>query len=180
MKKNKKAYFGGGCFWCIEAVYKRLKGVVSATSGYSGGEVENPSYEQVCSGKTGHVEMVEVTYDPKLISYNKLLSVFFSVHDPTTPNRQGTDVGEQYRSVIFYTDEEQKEKAQDFIEKLGDEGVFVNPIVTTVEPLEKFYEAEDYHQEYFEKNPKQAYCQLIISPKIDKLKEKYKDLVKVG
>lgn len=175
---NKKAYFGGGCFWCIEAVFDKIKGVVSATSGYSGGDVPNPSYEQVCAGGTGHIEVVEVVYDPSQVSYTQLLSVFFSVHDPTTMDRQGGDEGEQYRSVIFYADEEQKKEAEAFIQNLKKEGIFSQPLVTVVEPLKAFYNAEDYHQQYYEKHPERAYCQVVISPKLAKLKEQHRELLK--
>jgi peptide-methionine (S)-S-oxide reductase len=174
---SSKAYFGGGCFWCIEAVFNKIKGVSSAISGYSGGKIANPSYEQVCGGGTGHVETVEVTFDPDVVSYEELLSVFFSVHDPTTMDRQGGDVGEQYRSVVFYADEDQKKQAQSFIKNLKVEEIFSQPIVTIVEPLKKFYKAEDYHQQYYEKHPEGAYCQVVISPKLVKLKEKFQHLL---
>ena len=174
---TEKAYFGGGCFWCIEAVFDKIKGVVSATSGYSGGEVANPSYEQVCAGGTGHVEVVEVEYDPSQVSYMQLLSVFFSVHDPTTMDRQGGDMGEQYRSVIFYADEEQKKQVEAFINNLKKEEIFSQPIVTVVVPLQAFYKAEAYHQEYYAKHPERTYCQVVISPKLAKLKEQFKHLL---
>jgi len=183
MKKNdlRTAIFGGGCFWCIEAAYAKLKGVISVVSGYAGGDSpaggRNPTYEEVCSGKTGHAEVVKIDYDPKIISYADLLAVFFALHDPTTPNRQGADSGRQYRSMILHTDKEQKKQAKNFIEKLVSEKIFSDPIVTEIKPLKKFFPAEDYHQKYFEKNPSQAYCRINIPPKIEKLKEKFGELI---
>ena len=174
---SSKAYFGGGCFWCIEAVFNSIKGVSSAISGYSGGKIANPSYEQVSGGGTGHVETVEVTFDPSIVTYDQLLSVFFSVHDPTTMDRQGGDIGDQYRSVVFYADEDQKKQAQFFIKNLKTEEIFSQPIVTIVEPLKDFYKAEDYHQQYYKKHPERAYCQVVISPKLVKLKEKFQHLL---
>jgi len=174
---SNKAYFGGGCFWCIEAVFNKIKGVSSSVSGYSGGKVANPSYEQVCGGGTGHVETVEVTFDPSVVTYEQLLSVFFSVHDPTTMDRQGGDIGEQYRSVVFYADEDQKKQSQSFIKNLKTEEIFSQPIVTIVEPLKDFYKAEDYHQQYYKQHPERAYCQVVISPKLVKLKEKFQHLL---
>ena len=175
---SSKAYFAGGCFWCIEAVFNKIKGVSSAVSGYCGGTIANPSYEQVCGGGTGHVETVEVTFDPSFVTYEQLLSVFFSVHDPTTMDRQGGDVGEQYRSVIFYADEEQKKQVEAFINNLKKEEIFSQPIVTIVEPLKDFYKAEAYHQQYYEQHPERAYCQVVISPKLAKLKQDYQHLLK--
>jgi peptide-methionine (S)-S-oxide reductase len=172
------ATLGGGCFWCLEAVYDRLEGVVSVESGYSGGEVPNPSYQQVSSGKTGHAEVVRVTFDPQVISYREILQVFFSIHNPTTLNRQGADVGTQYRSVIFYHGEEQKMIAQQVIDEIEQEGIWEDKIVTQVTPLEKFYLAEEYHQEYFEKNPYQGYCQVVIAPKVAKFRAKYAQQLK--
>lgn len=179
-KKDRKlqtAIFGGGCFWCVETVFSRLKGVSSVTSGYTGGNSEAgtdiPSYEEVCSGKIGHAEAVQVEFDPEIISYETLLSVFFASHDPTTLNRQGNDQGSQYRSIIFHTNDNQKKQAEDFIQKLEKEKVYSGPIVTEIAPETKFHEAEDFHQGYFENNRQAPYCQLIINPKLDKLKEKY-------
>jgi peptide-methionine (S)-S-oxide reductase len=167
------ATLAGGCFWCLEAVYEQLKGVKSVVSGYAGGHVPNPTYHQVTGGRTGHAEVVQVTYDPEEVSYRDLLGVFFTIHDPTTLNRQGADVGPQYRSAIFYHDEEQKEIAEDVIREMEKEGVWDDPIVTQVEPLDEFYRAEDYHQEYYRNNPYQPYCQVVIRPKVAKFRQKY-------
>ena len=175
--KARKAYFGAGCFWCTEAAFQQLKGVIKVLPGYSGGEIKNPSYEQVSTGTSGHAELVEVNFDPKTISYNDLLSVFFAVHDPTTLNRQGADVGSQYRSIILHADDNQKKQAENFIAKLEKEGIYQAKIVTEIKPLEKFYEAEDYHHDYYKKDPTKAYCQIVINPKLAKLKEKYSRLV---
>jgi len=169
------AVFGGGCFWCTEAVFRELKGVISEMPGYAGGTKPNPTYEQVCSGKTGHAEVTKIEFDEAQISYDDLLTVFFYTHDPTTLNRQGNDVGTQYRSVIFYTNEKQKEKAETFIAKLNKSGP---KVVTILEPLKEFYPAEDYHQKYYEKNSKEPYCQVIINPKIEKLKAHFHELLK--
>jgi peptide-methionine (S)-S-oxide reductase len=170
------ATLGGGCFWCLEAVYSELKGVLKVESGYSGGTTPNPSYEDVCTDETGHAEVVQVTFDPKVVSYREILQVFFSVHDPTTKNRQGADVGTQYRSVIFYHDEEQKRIAEQVTGEM--KGVWSKPIVTELSPLEKFYRAEDYHQHYFQKNPGQGYCQMVIEPKVTKFRKQYFDKLK--
>jgi peptide-methionine (S)-S-oxide reductase len=170
---NKTATFGGGCFWCIEAVFKRLTGVEAAESGYMGGQVDNPTYRQVCGGDTGHVEVVRVTYDPAKIRYEDLLDVFFTVHDPTTLNRQGNDVGDQYRSVIFYETEEEREAAEKKIAELTAEKAFSESIVTAVEPASKFYVAEGYHQDYYDNNRTQPYCQFVISPKVAKFEKKF-------
>lgn len=167
------ATFGGGCFWCTEAVFKRLKGVEKVTSGYSGGKRENPSYDQVCTGVTGHAEAVQITFDPSIISYEKLLKVFFATHDPTTMNQQGADVGTQYRSVIFYHNEDQKEAVERTVKTLQDSHEFPDPIVTQVVPFVAFYTAEEYHQNYYDANPLQPYCQIVINPKIRKLLETY-------
>ncbi len=167
------AVFGGGCFWCVEAAFNQLQGVQRVVSGYMGGHVQNPTYEQVCSGKTGHVEVAEITFDPEVISYEDLLEVFFTAHDPTTLNRQGNDVGEQYRSVIFYRDEEQRKIAQRVIGELNRDHVFKDPIVTTVEPASRFYPAEQYHQDYFTNHPYQPYCMFVVSPKVKKIRDKY-------
>ena len=173
-----KATFGGGCFWCTEAVYAQIKGVESVVSGYIGGQVENPTYKQVCSGLTGHAEAVEITYDPTVVPYEKLLEIFFSTHDPTTLNRQGADVGTQYRSAVFYHDEEQKKAAQQVIIRLNAEKVFPSKIVTKLEPATVFYPAEDYHQDYFALNGYQPYCQAVIAPKVAKVRKVFKDLLK--
>jgi peptide-methionine (S)-S-oxide reductase len=172
------ATFGGGCFWCTEAALEELHGVESVTSGYAGGETENPTYEEVCSGSTGHAEVVQVEYDPEVISYEKLLEVFFMIHDPTTLNRQGPDVGTQYRSIVLYHDEAQREAVETFVDGLEAEDVYDDEIVTEVEPLETFWEAEEYHQDYYEKNPGDGYCQFNADPKIRKVREKFADQVK--
>jgi peptide-methionine (S)-S-oxide reductase len=171
--KTEKAYFGGGCFWCLDAAFSRLKGVGLVMAGYAGGEKADPTYEQVCGGKTGHAEVVEVSFDPVVISYETLLELFFLLHDPTTPNRQGNDVGTQYRSVILYADEKQREMAKKILEKIEKEGLYANPIVTEIVKLDAFYPAEQYHQKYFEKNPDAAYCQLVIEPKLSKFRKKF-------
>jgi len=179
MAKNlEQATLGGGCFWCTEAVYLELKGVVDVKPGYSGGQVKNPSYEQVCTGTTGHAEVVEITYDADVVSFSQILEVFFMTHDPTTLNRQGNDVGPQYRSVIFYHNENQKEVAEKVIKLFGDEKVYDKPIVTKVEPFTAFYEAEDYHQNYYNRNKSQGYCQYIITPKLEKFRKIFKDQLK--
>ena len=173
-----RATFGAGCFWCTEAVFSRLKGVQAAIPGYCGGTVKNPSYQQVCTGSTGHAEAVQVTYDPKLISYPELLEVFWRTHDPTTTNRQGNDVGTQYRSVIFYHSDEQKRLAAEYKKKLDAAGAFNGPIVTEIIPFKDFYRAEDYHQNYFAQNSEQPYCQLVIVPKLEKFKKVFHDKLK--
>lgn len=173
-----KATFGSGCFWCTEAVFQRLKGVEKAQSGYSGGEVENPTYEAVCTGQTGHAEVVQVTYDPELISYDELLEVFWNTHDPTTLNRQGNDTGTQYRSAIFYHNEEQKQLAESYKEKLEAEKIWSDPIVTEISPLINFYAAEDYHDDYFDRNGGQPYCSFVVAPKVKKFKEVFADKLK--
>lgn len=172
------ATLGGGCFWCTEAVFSNLNGVVKVESGYSGGTVANPSYEQVCTGRTGHAEVAQITFDPKLISYKEVLEIFFTVHDPTTLNRQGADVGTQYRSVIFYHNSEQRAVAEQVMKEITAAGIWDAPIVTQVEPLKAFYRAEDYHQHYFENNPRQQYCQIVIAPKVRKFREHYRDRLK--
>ncbi|HHT9108463.1 MAG TPA: peptide-methionine (S)-S-oxide reductase MsrA [Candidatus Wunengus sp. YC63] len=164
---------GGGCFWCIAAVFEELHGVEQVESGYSGGWVDDPSYEQVCTGTTGHAEVVQVTFDPKIISLEKILEVFFTVHDPTTLNRQGADVGTQYRSVVFYRSEEQKTTAEQVIREIQKAKLWKAPIVTELVPFKAFYRAEEYHQEYYKKNPGQAYCRIVIEPKIKKFREHY-------
>jgi peptide-methionine (S)-S-oxide reductase len=169
------ATLGGGCFWCIEAVCSELKGVEKVVSGYSGGSVQNPSYEQVCEGTTGHAEVVQITFNPNMISFNEILQIFFTIHDPTTLNRQGVDVGTQYRSVIFYHNTRQKAIAEQVIKEINVEGRYDRPIVTQIEPFKTFYKAEGYHQEYYRKNPSQSYCVAVISPKITKFKQKYSE-----
>jgi peptide-methionine (S)-S-oxide reductase len=177
-RKLETAVFAGGCFWCTEAVFKRLKGVEVVVSGYSGGGINHPTYEQVSSGETGHAEAVKVEFDPTQIQYKDLLNVFFATHDPTTLNRQGHDIGTQYRSIILFTNNQQKQEAEIFIKELENSETFVNPIVTEIKPLEKFFEAEDYHQDYYRKNPNQGYCQAIINPKVAKLRQKFLPLLK--
>lgn len=167
------AVFGGGCFWCTEAVFSSLKGVTKVTPGYAGGSAIQPTYLQVCGGKTGHAEVIKIEYDPAVISYNDLLEVFFYTHDPTTVNRQGNDIGEQYRSIILYTNQEQKVSAEQQINKLNTSKEFTRPIATEIRPLTEFYEAEDYHQRYYENNKGQPYCQMIIGPKLAKFKNKF-------
>jgi peptide-methionine (S)-S-oxide reductase len=172
------ATLAGGCFWCLEAVFDELKGVESVESGYSGGQVQSPSYAQVCDGETGHAEVVQVTFDPHVLSYKDLLTVFFTIHDPTTPNRQGNDVGTQYRSAIFYHDEAQKKAAGEVIQEIAAAGIWEAPIVTEVTPFDQFYMAEDYHQEYFKKNPFQGYCRAIIAPKVSKFRHAFSERLK--
>jgi len=172
------ATLAGGCFWCLEAVYEDLKGVHSVISGYAGGEVPNPTYQQVCTGATGHAEVVQIEYDPEEINYADLLNVFFAIHDPTTLNRQGADVGTQYRSAVFYHNPEQKAAAQAKIAELDKTGPWDNPIVTEVTQLDKFYPAEDYHQEYFANNPNQPYCQAVVAPKVAKFRKQFIDRLK--
>ncbi len=167
MAAHEKATLAGGCFWCLEAVYKRISGVVSVTSGYAGGEVPNPTYKEVCTGQTGHAEVVQIEYDPAIIGYEQILDLFWEAHDPTTLNRQGADVGTQYRSAIFYHNEEQKKKARDSKEQAQEK--FSDPIVTEITELDTFYPAEDYHQDYFDLNPQAGYCRVIIEPKLKKL-----------
>ncbi len=171
------AVFGGGCFWSIEAIFSLLKGVTDAEVGYAGGFKENPTYEQVCQGNTGHAEVVKITFDPNIISYSKLLEVFFYIHDPTTLNRQGNDVGGQYRSIILYTSPEQEKTVKEFIDELKKTEVYSDPIVTEVEPLDKYYKAENYHQDYFKNNSIQPYCGAIISPKVEEFQDKFADLL---
>jgi peptide-methionine (S)-S-oxide reductase len=177
---TENAILGGGCFWCVEAAFVQLEGVESVRSGYMGGRRPNPTYEQVCTGVTGHVEVAEITFDPAKISYRDLLEVFFTVHDPTTLNRQGNDVGEQYRSVIFYLDEAQKKTAEEVIAEWTREKVFPDPIVTAVEPAQAFYVAEDYHQNYYANNPYQPYCMFAVAPKVKKIRQKFAERVKAA
>lgn len=179
MVENKEiAVFGGGCFWCTEAVFQMLKGVFSVSPGYAGGHVENPTYEQVSSGDTGHAEVIYIEYDPGVVSYRTLLTVFFGSHDPTTLNRQGNDVGTQYRSVIFYTNTEQKKVAEEMIKEINDSNKEGKPLVTEVVPLDKFYIAEDYHKNYYRENKNALYCQIIINPKLEKVQKEFADLLK--
>ena len=172
------ATFGGGCFWCVEAIYQELNGVVSVTSGYSGGQRENPTYEQVCSGASGHAEVIQIGYDPSKISFDELLEVFWTVHDPTTLNRQGADVGTQYRSVVFYHNNEQNELTEKYKAALNASGAWSNPVVTEISPITKFYPAEKYHQEYYKNNANQSYCSFVIQPKVDKFRKVFKDKLK--
>jgi peptide-methionine (S)-S-oxide reductase len=170
------ATFGGGCFWCIEAAFTELDGVESVTSGYAGGHAEDPTYEEVCTGNTGHAEVVQLEYDPEAIGYDELLEIFFSIHDPTQLNRQGPDVGTQYRSIILFHDDDQRTQAQAYIEALDEE--YDDDVVTELEPLEEFYEAENHHQNYFEKNPEDAYCRMHAQPKVEKVREKFQNKLK--
>lgn len=179
MPGTETATFANGCFWCTEAIFEELNGVISATSGYTGGQTENPDYKQVCTGTTGHAECIQVVYDPEKISFDELLAVFWETHDPTTLNRQGADAGTQYRSGIFYHNEEQKEKAEKYKAELNENGAFNNPIVTEITPFTKFYAAENYHQQYFENNNNaNPYCSMVIQPKLDKFKKVFKDKLK--
>jgi peptide-methionine (S)-S-oxide reductase len=173
-----QAVLAGGCFWCLEAVYEQVIGVTHVVSGYSGGKRPHPTYEQVCSGATGHAEAVQITFDPSQITYTDLLHIFFTIHDPTTLNRQGADVGTQYRSAIFYSSAEQQIEAEAVINEITVEKLFANPIVTQLVPLEAFYPAEDYHQHYFARNPGQGYCQFVVAPKVAKFKQKYAGFMK--
>jgi peptide-methionine (S)-S-oxide reductase len=175
---HETATLGGGCFWCLEAVYRYLRGVERVVSGYAGGRRPNPTYEQVCTGASGHAEVVQVQFDPSVISYRDLLDVFFTIHDPTTPDRQGNDVGTQYRSVIFYHSAEQERDARDAIAQLQRDDLWGAPVVTELSPLPEFYPAEEYHQDYFERNPRQAYCQFIIAPKVAKARSTFFDKLK--
>jgi peptide-methionine (S)-S-oxide reductase len=174
------AVFGGGCFWCTEAVFKMLKGVVSVVPGYAGGKTANPTYDQVCDGQTGHAEVIRIEYDPKQVTFRTLMTVFFATHDPTTLNRQGNDVGTQYRSIILYTTPKQKEEATAFIKEVDESTKEGNPVVTEVKPLTEFYEAENYHKDYFARNPDKAYCQLIVSPKVEKVQKQFAELLKAN
>ena len=175
---NQIATLAGGCFWCLEAVFDDLKGVESVESGYSGGHVPNPTYKQVCSDTTGHAEAVRITFDPAVITYADLLRVFFAIHDPTTLNRQGNDVGSSYRSAIFFHDEEQKKSTETIIKEITDAKLWPDPIVTELAKFDAFYIAEDYHQEYFKKNPYQGYCQVVIAPKVAKFRKQFVDRLK--
>ena len=172
------ATLAGGCFWCLEAVFDEVKGVHSVESGYAGGSKENPTYREVCSGMTGHAEVVQVKFDPNVVSYRDLLNVFFAIHDPTTLNRQGADAGTQYRSAIFYHDEDQKKTVEGLIKELNGQKIWDRPIVTEIAPLDKFYMAEDYHQEYFANNPYQPYCQAVVAPKVSKFRKHFLEMLK--
>ena len=178
--KREVVTLGGGCFWCLEAVYRDLEGVLSVESGYMGGHLADPSYRDVCTGRTGHAEVTQVAFDADVLSYRELLEVFFSIHDPTTTDRQGNDVGPQYRSAIFHHNDIQRSEAEEFIRELERAGRFAAPIVTQVEPAGEFYKAEDYHQEYFLNNPNQPYCQLVVAPKVRKFREKFGAKLKSG
>ena len=178
-QSKESATLAGGCFWCLEAVYKELRGVERVVSGYAGGHVERPTYREVCDGTTGHAEVVQITFDPALVSYKELLEVFFTIHDPTTLNRQGADVGTQYRSAVFYHSPEQRETAEQVIAEMEAARVWDSPIVTEVSPLAEFYPAEDYHQDYFEKNPSQPYCRAVVAPKVSKFRKLFLDRLKV-
>lgn len=169
------ATLGGGCFWCIEAVFQRLQGVHAVTSGYAGGDTPDPDYRSVCTGRTGHAEVVRVDYDPAVIDFDTLLGVFFTIHDPTTPNRQGADVGPQYRSIILYEDDDQRATAEAHIARLTEAGTFNAPIVTEIQPLDRFYPAEDYHQDYYQQNAPMPYCQMVIDPKLEKARSRFAD-----
>jgi peptide-methionine (S)-S-oxide reductase len=173
MRRQEVATLGGGCFWCLEAAFEEIAGILRIESGYAGGSVTNPTYEQVCSGTTGHAEVVRLTFDSSVISYRDILEIFFTIHDPTTLNRQGADAGTQYRSVIFYHDEEQREIAEKVIDELGRAGIYGNPIVTELSPAPEYFPAEAYHQQYYRSHPEQAYCQVVIEPKLAKLRKHY-------
>ena len=177
-KQAEIATLAGGCFWCLEAVFDELKGVETVESGYSGGHVQSPSYAQVCNGDTGHAESVQITFDPQVLSFKDLLTVFFTAHDPTTLNRQGNDVGTQYRSAIFYHNEEQKKIAEAVIQEIGAEKIWDDPIITEVKPFDQFYMAEDYHQEYYKNNSFQPYCRIVIAPKVAKIRRKFAERLK--
>lgn len=177
MEETEIATIAGGCFWCTEAIFKRLKGVISVVPGYTGGRQDHPTYQEVCSGNTGHAEAIQITFHPKIISYEKILEIFFHLHDPTTLNRQGNDVGTQYRSAIFYHDDKQKIKAQNIKKQIGKEKLYPNPIVTQIVAYKVFFPAEDYHHDYYAKNSYQPYCQYVIDPKIHKLLEEFKNEV---
>ena len=177
-EKVELATFGGGCFWCVEAIFERVAGVDKAVSGYAGGNVANPTYKQVTTGMTGHAEVVQISFDPAQVTYLELLEIFFKTHDPTTLNRQGADVGTQYRSIVLFHNEEQRKMTEKVIAELDAEGIWKNPIVTQVEPFEQFYAAEGYHQEYFENNPSVGYCRVVIQPKVEKFEKVFKEKLK--
>jgi peptide-methionine (S)-S-oxide reductase len=173
-----QATLGGGCFWCLEAVFEQVQGVQQVVSGYSAGQTPDPNYEQICTGQTGHAEVVQITFDPQVVSYQTLLEIFFTIHDPTTLNRQGNDRGTQYRSIILYHDANQKAIAQAVLQKIGNSGIWGAPLVTQLQALERFYPAEDYHQGYYRGHPNQGYCMLVVAPKVVKFREKYRSLLK--
>ena len=177
-KTYETATLGAGCFWCVEAIFQKLEGIISVVPGYSGGFVKNPSYKEVCTGKTGHAEVCRIQFDPGKISFAEILMVYWQTHDPTTLNRQGSDVGEQYRSVIFYHNEMQRKIAEDLKEQLNEDKTWDDPVITEVVPLENFYSAEDYHQNYYNNNPDQPYCSLVITPKIEKFKKIFAERLK--
>ena len=179
MSSEEVATLAGGCFWCLEAIFKDMKGVQRVISGYTGGKKENPTYEEVCDDNTGHAEAIDVTFSPDVISYREILEIFFTVHDPTTLNRQGNDVGTQYRSAIFYHNEAQRIIAERVIKEINDAYIWDAPIVTELKPYSKFHSAEDYHRDYFERHPQQTYCQLVIAPKVARFREKWKEKLKV-
>lgn len=176
--QKETATFGNGCFWCTEAIFKSLKGVETVESGYSGGKIKNPTYREVCSGLTGHAEVIQITFDPSVITYDELLEVFWETHDPTTLNRQGADVGTQYRSAVFYHSPGQKEAAEKYKAELNRQNVYNKPVVTEITAFDEFYKAEDYHQNYYANNPTQGYCQMIIVPKLEKFRKVFKDKLK--
>jgi len=178
MTNTETATVGGGCFWCVEAAFKELDGVESVTSGYAGGHADDPTYREVCSGNTGHAEVVQVEYDPEALSYEDILEIFFTVHDPTQLNRQGPDVGSQYRSIVLYHDDEQRQVVENYVVALDEEGGYDDEVVTEIEPLETFYRAEEKHQDYFEKNPADAYCTMHAQPKVEKVRERFREKVK--
>ena len=178
MTDTETATVGGGCFWCVEAAFKELDGVESVTSGYAGGHADDPTYREVCSGNTGHAEVVQVEYDPEALSYEDILEIFFTVHDPTQLNRQGPDVGSQYRSIVLYHDDEQRQVVENYVVALDEEGGYDDEVVTEIEPLETFYRAEEKHQDYFEKNPADAYCTMHAQPKVEKVRERFREKVK--
>lgn len=175
---TKTIILGGGCFWCTEAVYQDLKGVVKVESGYCGGQIKNPSYKEVCNGTTGHAEVIKITFDPSIITYKDLVDIFWHVHDPTTLNKQGNDIGTQYRSVVFYANEEEKKLAEQSRFEAQTQKIWKDPIITSLEPLSEFYKAEDYHQNYYKANPNQGYCVYVINPKVEKFRKEYKDQLK--
>jgi peptide-methionine (S)-S-oxide reductase len=177
-KNMEKATFGAGCFWCVEAVFQELNGVLKVESGYTGGQIKNPTYREVCSGRTGHAEVIQITYDPAVISFDELLEVFWKTHDPTTLNRQGADQGTQYRSAVFYHNDEQKKKAEEYKKALDSSGAYTNPVVTEISPATEFYAAENYHQNYFKDNPDQPYCSFVIQPKMEKFRKVFKEKLK--
>jgi peptide-methionine (S)-S-oxide reductase len=178
MTKLETATLGGGCFWCLEAIYDMVHGVISVESGYSGGHVHNPTYQAVCEGTTGHAEVIQIAFDPEIISYKDLLNIFFTIHDPTTLNRQGADVGTQYRSAIFFHSENQESAAKSVIKEITESGIWDDPIVTQIEEFSEFFAAEDYHQEYFSNNPNRPYCRAVVSPKVLKFRSKFNHLLK--